>query len=134
MTFSLTMIMKKMYALFVLLLFSCNNDNLVSQQISQLEKSIEKTNLNKFARENELSALGYIYINKDSIFKDEIKKIHDNKELTSYFRSKGITKHSDIVSIVFVSLHRKLNSKELNLSLEIKNTNRLNRELLNSSK
>ena len=50
---------------------------------------------------------------------DEIKNIYEDKKLINFFKKKRINNSEDIISIIFTSLYRKQNFKNINLETQI---------------
>src|SRR5690606_9297232 len=115
---------RKLNGVFVLFfidltLFSCMNENKpLFDAISNIEKQLSKNNLDEFAKKEESKALVDIHFGYGMTLRNEIRSDKDSV-LLKYFNSKGIFHLDDMSSIVFKTLHRKHNSKKIDLEKQI---------------
>jgi hypothetical protein len=101
-----------------LFLIGCENkERLFYDVISKIEDSLPKKELAKFSKEDERIAVKDFQLTYGLIF---IKSESDSI-MVKYLNSKGLYDDNDISNIVFTSLHRKLNLKNINLNQQIEN-------------
>lgn len=107
--------------LFLLTLVSCKNENFPFYNVlTSLESRMSKQELEDFAKTSQERP---IYNNHFKYLLKYNNDVFSNKMDTSiivYFHSKGIYKVGDMSDILFISLHRKLNSKKIDLEKQIK--------------
>lgn len=114
--------MKSKFILFCLLfLSSCNNkDKPIDNAISKIEQSLSEKELQQFSKTEEREVIIDSHFGFGMKFRNEILKNKKDSTLLKYFHSKGIYHLDDMSSIVFKSLHRKLNHKNIDLEHQIK--------------
>ncbi|GGD34293.1 DUF6794 domain-containing protein [Flavobacterium orientale] len=108
---------------FILLIFfsSCKEENKeLFDAISKIENTLTKEELIRFSNKDESKAISEIHFGYGLKFRNEVLKDSKDSTLVKYFNYKGIYHLDDMSSIVFKSLHRKLNSKNIDLENQIR--------------
>ncbi len=128
--------MRKVFLLSInifLLFISCskNEDSFFYEELVNIKQNMPTKTLHDFASREELSALGFAYIDRDSFFRKETLKMKKNEKIIKFFNSKGIKDNKDIQKIIFTSLHRNLNSKKIKLHKQISDIISIERETKN---
>jgi hypothetical protein len=116
--------MKSKIILFISILFclNCNRiDAPLYKAMVKFEDQIAPKELNTFINAKEERCFIALKQENKSLLMDEFYSNKQDSTLLKYFYSKGIYHIGDMANIVIISLHRKLNSKNLNLEKQICN-------------
>lgn len=114
----------KRFLLLSLLLsfFSCKNKEVspLDEAIKKIEVAWSEKQLQDFANKPDSIALADIHFSYGMQFRNDIIRSPKDSTLLNYFQSKGVFHEDDMSGIVFSSLHRKLNNKQINLEEQFK--------------
>ncbi|MGV9004111.1 DUF6794 domain-containing protein [Flavobacterium sp.] len=104
----------------ILLCLNCNRiDAPLYKAMEKFEDQIDPKELNTFINAKEERCFIALKRENKSLLMNEFYSNKQNSSLVEYFHSKGISHIGDMANIFIISLHRKLNSKDLNLEKQI---------------
>lgn len=105
----------------MLFCFYNNKKDYFIDRLNEIEKGINNDVLHEFSNEkDEHKALAQVFMNRNLAFKNEINNINKDKKLINFFKEKGIHNNEDLLSVIFTSLHRKLNYKNIDFENQVK--------------
>ncbi|WP_127019786.1 DUF6794 domain-containing protein [Flagellimonas beolgyonensis] len=116
--------MMRRFILMVLLLsfIGCQNkDTPLYTAIESIEKSWSTEELKDFAQKPDSIALLDEHFDKAMVFRNQELHSPNDSTLLNYFHSLGIYHEDYMSSIVFASLHKKLNGKPIDIDAQIAN-------------
>ena len=103
----------------ILLCFNCDKeDTPLFEAMDKLEGQMSSKDLKTFIKAEEKRCFNALKFKNRYLLTDKFF-FNENSTLLKYFHSKGIYHIGDMSSIIIISLHRKLNSKDLNLEKQI---------------
>lgn len=91
----------------------------LEEAISYFQQTWTKQELELFRLKDESTALADVHLSAGMWVRNEWVRGNRNIAFTQYFNDSGIYAPDDISSIVFISLHRRLNGKDIELSQQI---------------
>lgn len=116
--------MKKALLLVVALVFcltSCSQSkpSNLEEAINYFESNWSASEINEFKNKPENDAVSDLHHSVGTWIRNEWIR-HGNEQFREYFKKIGVFHPDDISTIVFTSLHRKLNKRELNIEKQVK--------------
>jgi hypothetical protein len=78
------------------------------------------SNLKKFASEEEADAVASRHFHGGQYIRNTFKLWEMGSKYAKYFNSIGVSHPDDMSGIIFTSIHRKLNGKDINLEEQVK--------------
>ena len=104
----------------LLLLVGCNNkDKPLNDAVLKIEQKLPEKDLQQFSKTEEMKAVGDFHLRYGMALRNGVLRDKNDSTLLKYFNSKGIYHFDDMSSIIFKSLHRKLNHEKINLEQQI---------------
>lgn len=96
-----------------------NPENL-EEGISYFQKNWTENELNEFKNKSEAAAIASIHFGAAMWVRNNWIRGDRNEKFYTYFKKLGINNPDDISAILFTSLHRRLNGKNIELDSQIK--------------
>ena len=108
------------FIVMILCLTGCQNkDAPLQEAMKNIESSWSKEKLEKFVSKPDSMALPEVHFGKALAFRNQYLRSPKDSTLLNYFHSLGINHEDYMSSIVFTSLHRKLNGRPIELENQI---------------
>jgi len=105
---------------FIVVGYSCQkSENVFKKGLIVLENVFEVDRLSGFVMEPEEVSITEIWDVEGILFKKNFLSKEEGKDLVVFFESNGINNYEVMMEIMIISLHRKLNSNNINLEEQI---------------
>ena len=104
----------------LIFLIGCQNKNApLNKVVNDIEESWTERQLKDFSQKSESDALSDVHFGYGIYFRNKILRSSTDSTLVKYFNSLNVYDEDYMSTIVFTSLHRKLNNKPINLENQL---------------